>query len=305
MPGARPGMTTKMFTLAHLSDPHLAPLPRPGWRDLLGKRVTGYLNWQRKRRFVHDAHVLGRIVANVKAQGADHIAVTGDIANIALPEEFIRGRSWLDRLGTPRDVSFVPGNHDIYVPEAVNLAQHAWGAHMAGDNGASGFPYLRRRGQVALIGLSSGVPTAPFLATGRLGAPQLVRLAALLDATKDEGWFRVVLIHHPPVTEAAWHKRLRDADGLLRVIAGHGAEILLHGHDHLNMLNRLAGPAGSRVPAVGVPSASAAPGMSKQAAGYNLYSIDGAPGAWRCEAISRGIAPDGSVVKQKRMVLVG
>jgi 3',5'-cyclic AMP phosphodiesterase CpdA len=298
-------MTKKMFTLAHLSDPHLAPLPRPGWRDLIGKRVTGYINWQRKRRFVHDAHVLGRLVADMKAQGADHIAVTGDIANIALPEEFARGRRWLDRLGAPRDVSFVPGNHDIYVPEAANLALHAWGAHMASDNGTSGFPYLRRRGPVALIGLSSGVPTAPFLASGQLGAPQLARLAALLDATGDGGLFRIVLIHHPPVSEAAPHKRLRDADALLHVIAEHGAELLLHGHDHLNMLNWLAGPAGSRVPAVGVPSASAAPGTGKDAAGYNLYRIDGAAGAWRCEAVSRCVAPGGDVAEQKRTILTG
>jgi len=294
-----------MFNLAHLSDPHLAPLPRPGWRDLLGKRVTGYINWQRKRRFVHDAHVLGRIAADVKMQATDHIAVTGDIANIALPEEFAHGRRWLDRLGTPHDVSFVPGNHDIYVPEAVNLALHAWGAHMAGDGGASGFPYLRRRGAVALIGLSSGVPTLPFLATGWLGASQLARLATLLDTAKDEGRFRIVLVHHPPVSEAASHKRLRDAHALRQVIAEHGAELLLHGHDHLHMLNWLDGPDDTRVPAVGVPSASAAPGTGKDAAAYNLYRIDGAPGAWRCEAISRGIAPGGNVVEQKRIALVG
>lgn len=298
-------MTNNVFTLAHLSDPHLAPLPRPGWRELLGKRATGYINWRRKRRFVHDAHVLARIVADVEAQGADHIAVTGDIANIALREEFARGRRWLDRLGTPRDVSFVPGNHDIYVPEAANLALHAWGAHMAGDDGASGFPYLRRRGPVALIGLSSGVPTAPFLATGRLGAPQLARLATLLDAAKDEGRFRIVLIHHPPVSEAARHKLLRDAHALMQVIAANGAELLLHGHDHLAMLNWLDGPADARVPAVGVPSASAAPETSRDAAAYNLYSIDGAAGAWRCEAISRGIARGGNVVEQKRMLLIG
>ena len=36
-----------MFTLAHLSDPHLAPLPAPRWSELIGKRVTGYINWQR------------------------------------------------------------------------------------------------------------------------------------------------------------------------------------------------------------------------------------------------------------------
>ena len=113
-----------------------------------------------------------------------------------------------------------------------------------------------------------------------------------------------MLIHHPPVSEAGRHKRLLDAPVLLRVIAAHGADLVIHGHDHVHMLNWLDGPNGSRVPAVGVPSASAAPGTDKDAAAYNLYRIDGAPG-WTCEMISRGIAPDGEVVEQKRVMLVG
>ncbi|HEX3710381.1 MAG TPA: metallophosphoesterase, partial [Pseudolabrys sp.] len=40
------------FVLAHLSDPHLAPLPRPRVDELIGKRITGYVNWRRHRRFV-------------------------------------------------------------------------------------------------------------------------------------------------------------------------------------------------------------------------------------------------------------
>ena len=97
-----------MFTLAHLSDPHLAPLPAPRWRELIGKRATGYINWQRRRRFIHDPAVLAKIVADLKAQAPDHIAVTGDIANIALPEEFTRGRAWLESLGAPSDVTRDP-----------------------------------------------------------------------------------------------------------------------------------------------------------------------------------------------------
>lgn len=294
-----------MFTLAHLSDPHIGPLPPPSWRALIGKRVTGYLNWQRKRRFVHDPAVLATIVADLRTQVLDHTAVTGDIANIALPAEFIRGRAWLESLGSTRDVTFVPGNHDIYVREAAAFAARQWGAHMCGDNGVDGFPFVRRRGPVALIGVSSGVPTAPFLATGWVGGKQLAALAIVLDALKKENLFRVVLIHHPPVSEAARHKRLLDAPVLLRLLATHGAELLLHGHDHVHMINWLEGPRGSRVPAVGVPSASAAPGTGKDAAAYNLYAIDSAPGGSTCELISRGLNANGEVVEQKRFQLVG
>lgn len=292
-----------MFTLAHLSDPHLAPLPAPRWSELFGKRVTGYINWQRKRRFVHDPMVLAKIVADMKANAPDHIAVTGDIANIALPEEFRRGRDWLESLGSARDVTLVPGNHDIYVQEAANYAKRQWGAFMSDDDGGGGFPFVRRRGPVALIGVSSGVPTAPFLATGWIGTQQLAALAAILNDLKNENLFRVVLIHHPPVSAAGRHKRLLDAPVLLRVIAAHGADLVLHGHDHVNMLNWLNGPNGTKVPAVGVPSASAVPGTDKDAAGYHLYRIAGAPGAWQCELISRGIGADGAVAEEKRFML--
>ena len=121
---------------------------------------------------------------------------------------------------------------------------------------------------------------------------------------KKEGRFRVVMVHHPPVSHAKPHKRLLDAAALKEVIAAHGAELLLHGHDHLAMLNWLSDPDGNGVPAVGVPSASAAPGMSHDAAAYNLYAIDGAPGGWTCEMIARGITPAGDVVEQKRVTLV-
>jgi 3',5'-cyclic AMP phosphodiesterase CpdA len=286
------------FTLAHLSDPHLAPLPAPRWGELAGKRLTGYFNWRRRRRFVHDHAVLAEIVGDLKRQAPDHIAVTGDIANIALPDEFPRGRDWLESLGSARDVSFVPGNHDIYVREAALYATRQWGAQMDGDDGTAGFPYVRRRGNVVLIGLNSGVPSAPFLATGWLGTQQLAALAARLHDLAQEKLFRVVLIHHPPVSAAGRHKRLLDAPVLMRVIAEHGAELLLHGHDHRDMLNWLPGPDGTRVPAVGVPSASAADN-----AGYRLYRIDGSPGAWRCETVARGIDADGEVRERGRVVL--
>ncbi len=292
------------FTLAHLSDPHLAPLPAPRWGDLIGKRITGYINWQRSRRFIHDPAVLAKIVADLRMQVPDHIAVTGDIANIALEQEFERGRRWLQNLGALRDVSFVPGNHDAYVPKAVRYAP-LLAPYMSGDDGAAGFPYLRRRGPLALIGLSTAVSTAPFMATGRLGAAQLERFADMLAALAREPVFRVVLIHHPPVSQAKHHKRLIDAAEFLRVLARHGAELVLHGHDHRHMLNWLNGPGGTRVAAVGVPSASAAPGLAKDAAAYNLYVIDGAPGAWRCEMTSRGINATGTVMQQGQLKLLG
>src|SRR3954469_10760285 len=102
------------FTLAHLSDPHLAPLPEPGWRALVGKRAFGYLNWTRNRQKFYRREALDTLVKDLQAQRPDHIAITGDLVNIALQAEFAPARTWLQSLGTPEHVTVIPGNHDAY-----------------------------------------------------------------------------------------------------------------------------------------------------------------------------------------------
>jgi 3',5'-cyclic AMP phosphodiesterase CpdA len=167
---------------------------------------------------------------------------------------------------------------------------------------ATHFPFVRKRGPAALIGLSTAVPTGPLMATGRLGADQLMRLADVLDALGRENVFRVVLIHHPPVSRLKQHlKRLIDAGPLRRIIAQHGAELVLHGHAHVHLLAWLDGPNG-RVPAVGVPSASAAEDPHGHPAAYNLYAIERAGNGWRCEAVTRGVS-DGAISEIERRSL--
>ena len=79
-----------MFTLAHLSDPHVGPLPRPWPQELAGKRATGFLTWTFRRKTVHSEDVLRTLAADLQDTAPDHIAVTGDIINIALPGEYRR-----------------------------------------------------------------------------------------------------------------------------------------------------------------------------------------------------------------------
>jgi 3',5'-cyclic AMP phosphodiesterase CpdA len=275
-----------MFVLAHLSDPHLAPLPFPNPRELLSKRGLGYLNWLRKRRRIHRVDMLAALVADLKGQAPDHIAVTGDLVNLSLTREFGPALAWLESLGNPRDVTLVPGNHDSYVRSASGLAERHWSDFMSGDGG-EGFPFVRRRGPLALIGLSTSLPTAPLAATGHLHGDQIARLGDLLATLKREQAFRVILIHHPPVEGAHYFRRLTNAGALRDVLRENGAELVLHGHHHEASLHWLPGPQ-LRVPVLGVPSASGAAGHHDEPAGYNLYEIEGAWGAWRCTMVSRG-----------------
>jgi len=273
-----------MFVLAHISDLHLAL--RPHLSELAGKRGLGFINWHRGRKYIHRPEVIEALTRDLKSRAVDHTAVTGDLVNLSLPSEYARARGWLETLGSPHDVTVIPGNHDVYVRDVEQSPAEFWGDYMRGDDGACRFPFLRRRANVALIALSSAVATGPLLATGSLGKPQCARLAELLEQTRD--LFRVVLIHHPPTTPIGRYlRRLTDAAALRRVLAEHGAELLLHGHDHRRAVVWLDGPQ-RRIPAVGVASASArAPHGHENAAGYNLFHIDGAPGAWRCAMIGR------------------
>jgi 3',5'-cyclic AMP phosphodiesterase CpdA len=295
-----------VFVLAHLSDPHLAPLPRPRLAELASKRLSGYLNWLRKRRGIHRSDALAAIVRDLQHERPDHVAVTGDLVNISLWREYPRASPWLRSLGVPEDVSFVPGNHDVYVRGVWHHLQTYFAPYMRGDGASKTseveFPFLRRRGPLALIGLSSAVPTAPLMATGRLGDEQITRLAGLLDRCRAEGAFRVVLVHHPPMSTPRRHfKRLIDGAKLRAVLKKHGAELVLHGHDHTHSLVYLAG-SHRPVPVLGAPSASQAPRPGHPAAGYNLCRIEGEKGAWRCEIISRGLLPDGKTMGEIRRI---
>ena len=284
-----------MFVLAHISDPHLAPLPAPRCSELISKRLGGFIHWQRTRRDIHMLETLERLVAQVKEQKPDHIAVTGDLVNLALPEEFPAGRTWLKNLGHPNDITFVAGNHDAYVRRMQGEPARHWGEYMRADASEDvTFPFVRRRGPVAIIGLSTGVSAPWFRATGRLGPEQIARLRETLTRLGAEGAFRIVAIHHPPESEPRRRsQRLVDGKALLDVIADTGAELLIHGHEHIHSVSWFDS-AGRRMPAVGVPSASAATGGHWEAAGYNLYRIEGSPGAWDCEVISRSLSDDGT-----------
>jgi len=292
-----------MFALAHISDLHLAV--RPGrLAEFASKRGLGFINWHRRRKYIHRIEALNIITRDLQSQHVDHVAVTGDLVNLSLPAEYAWARKWLESLGSPHDITVIPGNHDLYVPEARRGPAEYWGEFMRADEAAESgiFPFVRCRGAVALIALSTALATGPFLATGSLGEQQLHRLAEALEQTR--GSFRVVLIHHPPVSPPnRYLRRLIDAAEFRDVLAKHGANLVLHGHDHVRSVVWLDGPQGA-IPTVGVPSASAkVPHGHEDASGYNIFRIDGAPGGWHCEMIARQLGTDETVSEVERRIL--
>ena len=289
------------FTLAHLSDPHLPPLPAARLRDLAGKRALGYLNWTRNRHKYHRREVLDALVADMQAQQPDHVAVTGDLVNLALEAEFSPAQAWLESVGAPQQVTVIPGNHDAYVRATKHRFAGTFGDYLRGDaepNGAT-FPFLRRRGPLALIGVSSAVPTLPLMATGTLGRAQLDALDRTLAQLSSEQAFRVLLVHHPLHSDSRI-KRLTDSRQLRALLKRHGVELVLHGHDHIHSTMWIEG-IDRQIPAIGVPSASALAHRHYPAAAYNLFSIERDGDQWRCVQTVRGFGDD-NVIRQLTQV---
>ena len=109
---------TTLIRIGHLSDIHLDGVPTPTVRQLMSKRLIGYLNWRHNRSRSMTRDRLNRLVDDLNRQAPDHIAVTGDLTNVALPGEFENARDWLRALGSGDRVTAIPGNHDAYVPFA-------------------------------------------------------------------------------------------------------------------------------------------------------------------------------------------
>ena len=257
---------------AHTSDIHLLDLHgvRP-WR-YLNKRITGRLNLALRRGGQHDGRLFDAAAAQAVALGAERLVVTGDLTNLSLQTEFALVARKLDALPIPATV--IPGNHDAYTrgAAAAHRCEAFLGHHMEGEReGGHRYPFVQRFDGVALVGLSTGIATWPLYAVGRLGAGQRTRLAKVLATLRREGRARIVLIHHPVMPgQSKPHKQLLDLEEFGAVIAEHGAELILHGHEHRRIDGVLPGPEGDVV-VHGIASGTSLSQTEGKRASFSLY----------------------------------
>ncbi|MDF1483844.1 metallophosphoesterase [Ramlibacter sp. H39-3-26] len=285
------------FAFAHVSDLHLPFEPVLSLPQHFTKRQLSAWSWQR-RRALHRIDILDALAQDIRTHAVDHILVTGDITNFALPDEFEQAARWLTALAPPERISLVPGNHDALVPVPFAQGLGIWQEWTRADDG---WPFVHRRNGVALIGLNSALPTPPLLARGWLGAQQLSRLEQVLAAEGKAGRIRIVMLHHPPADGAVgWRKALADRHGLRAVLQRVGAELVLHGHARDARMDVVAGPA-LPIPCLCVPSSSAVPNPKDQGAlWHRLRLMNGANGPqimvevrrWSAEA--ENFVPDGA-----------
>jgi len=284
-----------------VSDLHATPVRLERLRDIASKRFLAWVSWRIRRSRRHRPAVLEALLDDLRLQGPDHVAVTGDLTNSGGEREFRAALGWLEQLGGTQRVSLVPGNHDATLRAPRERSWDLWSPYLGSDSDLlAPFPSLRLRGPLAIVGLCSAVPTRPFLATGQVGAEQLERLEKLLLDLADTTLCRVVLVHHPPLRGTVSARRgLRDGDALCRVLERAGADLVLHGHAHRSHRGSLAGREGA-IPVVGVRSASYVGDEStpsEKTAQYHLYDIDrevsdGARPRFRVSVSTRSYLPE-------------
>ncbi len=269
------------FNLAHFSDVHLGPVTlRDVFEDFRLKRLIGGISWLRRRR-IFLPRIGAALLADISKYSPDHIAFTGDLVNISAKGEFIRGKRWLGKAGAPDVLSFIPGNHDAYVPISYEKGLAHWQPWFTGDsNKPNQFPYLRLRRNIALIGLSTALPQSLYSARGTLGDAQRNALRIMLQDMRLKGFCRIVMIHHPPAPGLSMVQRsLTDAAELVEILKAEGAELVIHGHNHYAMQNIIEGQT-RQIPVIGVPAATGS-GIHGEAAQWNLYSIARLKGQWQ------------------------
>jgi len=289
--GEHPGHATgRAIVLAHLSDPHLTtPVVAAPWR-LGAKRLLSYLSWARKRRYRHLRAVLDAVVADIRAARPDHWLVSGDLTHLGLEQECADAADWLRELAPADRVSVIAGNHDRLVEDDWAATLGLWRPFL--PDAAPGCPAVTRIRDVAVISVNTAVPTRLLFADGRVGDAQRERLEGVLDTLRQSGAFRLVLMHHSPLVRGhAWRKRLRDAAEFEALLDRSGAELVLHGHGHQEVVSTRDTRAGL-LPIVGAPSAS-----MLGRAGWNRLEIVRTPSGWKVTRTAHRHGQPGVVVK--------
>ena len=278
--------------VAHCSDLHLLSHDGARWLDLANKRWIGAMNLLSSRSRHYHVDAFDHMVDDMNEQGIEHVLCTGDVTNLALEQEFRFARGKFDRLaGGPEHVTVIPGNHDAYVAQGIAYFASVFDEYHRSDAGWTWtdadrdiddigddlrWPIVRTRGELAVIGISTSRATPWFTAYGRVGPGQLARVRKALSDSRLAAKARLVAIHHPPAGKRAFNKirGLRDHAAFAQVIAEVGADLIVHGHEHQDLVEELAGPGGP-VPVRGIASGTYHHNKPDRIGRYRVFEIDG------------------------------
>lgn len=264
--------------IAHLSDIHLS-CPGPTFlRMWTSKRILGGTNMLLFRRREYRNAALPLILSHLEEQNPDLVVVSGDLSTTALSHEFALAQNYLQPFIKAGRLMTIPGNHDIYTQreQRSRLYERFFGT-CHGDHGQEAYPFVRTLGDdVALIGVNTCLATGFFQAWGEVSTEQLEALPALLDAHRER--YRIVVLHHYLQDRhgAPGHRRrwLRNREQVLDILAEHGADMVLHGHDHARYEYTVPGPEGSEISVYNPGPTTRHSHMPERRGGYQIYHVE-------------------------------
>lgn len=262
----------QLLRVAHISDLHvshvtsnlvwLKRLLRPGDEPLspwdLAVRLA-VSSWSQRRSLIEPllraSHLMHQsvsrhlvaVVQSVRQQGADHLVLTGDLANLGAASEFREVMHVLRAFGfEEHNLTVVPGNHDVLnVRGAGEFEKHVC---------SRPYPLLNTLGeQLAIVAVDSTAKAADldWRDVLTINSRGLISVAALEAADKllaaaPAGAFKILCCHHhlvdlpPDGYVDGWSGRLdprltgkaENADALLDIACARGVGLILFGHRH-------------------------------------------------------------------------
>jgi len=189
----------------------------------------------------------------------DHVAITGDLTNVAHGDEFRLAQTFVHKLESivgKNGVTVIPGNHDAdawfsavtgTVPPEKKLANYLkhFEEYHQKDHGHY-FPTARVVGDVYLLGLDS--TGSNFIVPGSVTPDQLDRAGDMLESSTARNCYKVLLLHHHlkprPTLPASLLLRLGEGikdlalpgftrpEDVLRLAEEKRVGHILHGHVH-------------------------------------------------------------------------
>ncbi|MDH5672416.1 MAG: metallophosphoesterase [Myxococcales bacterium] len=238
-----------MLRVLHFSDVHVDfPLRAMPWRQMLNKRLLGGANLALRRRqhFIEARTKLAQLADFAAAQEVDLVLGTGDYTTLGTEPELRAAREAIAPLTRrPLGLFTVPGNHDVYMPDAVadRRVERVFGPLLTGQNGLAGtepgvWPAVRLFGDsLAVIAVNSARPNPqPWRSSGRIPEAQIRELGRLLGEPELQRRNLFLITHYAPRRSDGSPDRyshgLENADELLAACAPAPRLAILHGHIH-------------------------------------------------------------------------
>ncbi len=142
------------------------------------------------------------------------------------------------------------------------------------------YPYCHIRGEAAIIGLNSGIPTPYFVSGGRVNVDELEAACKMLDDPRIDGKLKVVMVHHHVLpfehTRTEMPRRMFNAEKVLRRLRQHDADMIIHGHNHYFQIHEVPQLRGDGTVVISEPGSAVVARASREekVGKFNIYDIE-------------------------------